>query len=131
MRRSFQILWLVAFAAPLLAFAYVGHFSRYIADDYCTTSVALSQGLVGSVMQWYNNWAGQYTNWTLKAFVAYLGSGFPGVIPTLILVLWLGAAVWIVGQVFAILRVRPGNVMTWAFGAMVVFAIFAGIPSIV
>ena len=75
----------------LASFAYLGSFTRMIADDFCSAAFANRLGLLRSVWYWYLNWSGRYT-----AFAAdWLVFG-PGLGPyrlhyfvPLSLVLWL------------------------------------------
>ncbi len=60
-RKVTPALLLAALLLPLLAMAYAGLYSRYMADDYCTTWRALSDGVIGSALWWYNNWGGRFT----------------------------------------------------------------------
>ena len=96
-----QVVLMACFLAPLAVQAYIGQFSRYLADDYCTAGRALSAGVVGSAQWWYNNWAGQFTNWTAKGIAGVVGLGSASVFPALIIILWVAVLTWTPYQIFA------------------------------
>jgi hypothetical protein len=66
----------ICVGVSLAAFAYLGLFTRYMADDFCAANVAQQYGVVGSVSYWYVTLAGQFTTWFLKSIMAVAGSGF-------------------------------------------------------
>ena len=74
---------------PLFMFGYIGSFTRFLADDYCSIYFAKELGLIGSVYHWYTTLGGGYSafsiDWLILSFVdayhIYL-------IPPTILVLW-------------------------------------------
>lgn len=128
-RKVTPALVLAGLLLPLLAMAYAGLYSRYMADDYCTASRALSDGVIGSALWWYNNWAGQFTNWLAKGAAAYMGPGLTSVLPALVLVAWTAAAAWAIYQLLLVFRLPQPRFMALALGALVVFAVFDGTPS--
>jgi hypothetical protein len=111
--------------------AYLGFFSRFIADDYCTTNIALSEGAVGSVFWWYNNWAGQFTNWTLKGIAGAIGPGFAPVLPFLIISLGLVGATWMLYEVGLIAGLSWNRGTVLLLASVMMYAIFDGLPSMI
>ena len=51
---------LLAFV-PLLLFAYLGQFSRLVADDYAYLGKALESGIWESMLFWREQWVGDYS----------------------------------------------------------------------
>jgi hypothetical protein len=49
------------FLISLLAFAYIGQFTRYMADDYCLAANVHRLGLVGAQTNLYMTWTGRYS----------------------------------------------------------------------
>lgn len=129
--KFFPALVLGGLLLPLLAMAYIGQYSRYMADDYCTTARALSDGVLGSVVWWYTNWAGQFTNWTLKGLAAYLGTGLTGVLPALVLLSWTLVAVWALYQTMLVVRLPQPRISAAVFSTLLIFAVFDGTPSVI
>ncbi len=122
---------IIACLFALVIFAYLGQYSRYIADDYCTANAALTLGIPQSINNWYYNYAGQYTNFLLKGWVAYAGPGFAGLLPALILLAWSGAAIWTAYQLLSLTSIKDKKWLAVLFGLLFVFAVFAGIPSLI
>jgi len=54
-------LFVAALSAALLAFAYVGLFTRYMADDYCAAVAVRRDGFLGSQLGWYGGWTGRFS----------------------------------------------------------------------
>jgi hypothetical protein len=116
---------------PLVVFAYLGLFTRYLADDFCTTNTALQYGVFGSVGWWYTNWAGQFTNWTLKGIVGVLNPMVITILPAFIIAVWFGAAIWMfyeIGRLFRIQERLSGAVL---LSAVLLFAGFTGAPNVI
>jgi hypothetical protein len=115
----------------LATYAYIGRFSRYIADDFCTAHVALSRGLIDSVVWWYTSWAGQFTNWTLKGVVGLAGVGMPALLPALIVLLWTGTAIWSAYQIALALRLEHPRLAAILLGTLTIYTILDGVPSLI
>lgn len=122
---------IAALLLPLLAMGYLGQYSRYIADDYCTTAIALAEGIFGSMAWWYTNWAGQFTNWMLKGIAAFLGPGLASALPTIILMGWVAAAAYAIYQLAQVIRLPKPRLAAFVFAGLIVYAVFAGTPSII
>lgn len=116
---------------PLLALGFIGQYSRYMADDYCTTARALTDGVPGSVIWWYTHWAGQFTNWMLKGAAAFLGPGLTAVLPAVVLVIWVLAAIWTMYQIALAVRLPQPRASAGVLGVLLVFAVFDGTPSVI
>jgi len=54
-------LLLVSFSAALLAYAGLGYFTRYMADDYCTANAIAAKGFVSAQRDWYVGWTGRFS----------------------------------------------------------------------
>jgi hypothetical protein len=122
---------LICCAAFLLILAYAGHFSRYMADDYCSTDIALRYGVFGSVEYWYTTWAGHFTSFTLKGIVGTLGQGSVGFLPAWIILVWLGATAWTLNQISLLLRLRIPTLTVWVCAVMLLYAILGGTSNII
>jgi hypothetical protein len=94
MQKIQKTLLYLAFLLPpsvaLFIYGYLGSFTRFIADDYCSAYYAKDMGLVDSIMFWYKTWSGRYSafgiDWVaLNLFDAYHINW----IPPLVLLIWL------------------------------------------
>jgi hypothetical protein len=128
--RVFQSILIAALALPLGLMAYLGHFSRFIADDYCTSAAVLAKGLGGSVLNWYMTYAGQFSNFTLKGIMGLIGPLSAAILPTIIIVLWSAAAIWTFFQICRVLRFRQPGFSGLLLGLLFVFVVLDGAPSI-
>lgn len=46
---------------PLAAHAYVGSFSRFVADDFSSAALTVEKGILGATWDWYTNWSGRFS----------------------------------------------------------------------
>jgi hypothetical protein len=89
-----QRIWAIALAAPLGAHAYVGWFSRYTSDDFCTAGIALSQGFLQAQTYWYSAWSGRYSFTALVSALELSGPWTTQVLPALAVIAWVAAGTW-------------------------------------
>ncbi len=74
---------------PLFLHGYLGHFSRYIADDFCSAFQANRLGVLRAAWFWYLTWTGRYSASILDGVVGRLGTeAVPFVVPVTIMI-WL------------------------------------------
>ena len=102
-RLSYTIPIIVFASIALAGIAYLGSYSRFIADDYCSAYYGQKFGLLGSIQYWYDSWSGRYTafafDWLIMAHTfGQYGAHF---VPPLVIVLWLVAAI---GAIYSILK---------------------------
>lgn len=87
---------LIASLGSLTALAihgYLGYYSRYIADDFCSAGMAHRFGALRAVWYWYLNWTGRYSASALDAAFGLLGPGITPFAPMLALLIWLAALI--------------------------------------
>jgi hypothetical protein len=84
----------VVLAAPLLAHAYAGTFSRYMGDDYCAGSSFNREGIIGAQKYFYDTWGAVPTTILLMAVTDLFGPAHAGWWPALALLLWIATMVW-------------------------------------
>jgi len=84
--------------APLLAHAYVGLFTRYMADDYCTAAILRQAGLLGMQRALYVGWSGRFSFTLVVGLVETLGAGVAAYLPALMLAAWVAALTWAAAQ---------------------------------
>ena len=80
--------------AALAVYAYLGIFTRYMADDYCSLSTLRQAGFWGAQVQWWQDWSGRYSFSFLITLVELLGVGIVPILPALAIALWLFSMVW-------------------------------------
>jgi hypothetical protein len=73
----------------LLLHAYLGSFSRFIADDFCSYYYAKELGVFQSALYWYRTWHGGYSVSFMDSLLVLIGPyGIPYVTP-IVLFIWL------------------------------------------
>src|SRR3972149_1831433 len=73
---------------PVFAMAYVGTFSRYLADDYCTAGVLRSNGFWNGLGSWYVGGSGRFSYIFLMQLLPLPGPGVAPFAAALLLLLW-------------------------------------------
>jgi hypothetical protein len=125
-----QRLWAVALLVPLGAHAYVGWFSRYASDDYCTAAVTLEQGFLAAQSYWYNAWSGRYTFTALVTALELLGDWTARVLPALGVLLWLLIGSWAMLPLGRRLGWRQPVLTSFVLASLIIFATLTAAPNI-
>jgi hypothetical protein len=84
----------LAFLSTLAVHAYLGTYSRFIADDYCSAGMAKRFGVLRAVWYWYLNWTGRYSASALDAVFGLLGPAVTPFVPAAVLFAWLVVLTW-------------------------------------
>jgi hypothetical protein len=77
--------------AVLAMHAYLGSYSRFIADDYCSAAEEHRFGILRAAWFWLRTWNGRYSANVLDAFVGSLGPGFTPAVTAIVLLVWSAA----------------------------------------
>jgi hypothetical protein len=85
---------LLAMLASLALYAYLGRFTRYMADDYCSAAALKINGFWGAQSYWWRNWSGRYSFSFVVSLAELLGIKVVPVLPGLAIVFWLFSIVW-------------------------------------
>ena len=95
-RRFWGSLPIIVFASVALAgLAYLGSYTRFMADDYCSAYYAIRFGLFRSIWYWYISWSGRYTAFALDWLVLIKTFGPYGAhfVPPIAILVWLIAVI--------------------------------------
>jgi hypothetical protein len=98
----------VALALPLVAFASIGSFARYTADDYCWAGVLRTSGFLNAQVQWYTEYSPRYAFTFLVNLVELAGPGIVPALPATAIVVWCATLTW----TFVQFGVRLGRLPT-------------------
>ena len=130
-RESILKLCLIALAMlPVFLFAYLGHFSRMIADDYCHFRLGEELGPLGIVVYTRDSWNGSYSNYLVHGLLAPIGETAPSFMPATIICLWLVGLAWLVLLAFRALGLTEHRwSMSIAFAALLIAAAINGFHS--
>ena len=118
--------WIIASLslAPLLLYAYLGQFSRIIADDYCVRAAGQTRGAWDYMIHTGKTWSGSYS-FTLSAEMTEpLGTRSAGIAPTVLIVLWLVGLCWLIVECLACLKIdHSRRVFSVTIAALIVAAV--------
>ncbi|HSE19880.1 MAG TPA: DUF6056 family protein [Pyrinomonadaceae bacterium] len=123
------LLLAACFVLALIAYAYLGFYSRYMADDYAALRPIQSHGFFGAQIRWYQAWTGRFSYTFLNSLAALFGPAMPRVVPALLLTLWFAAAVWASYQIHAL----AGSISwprVFLFPAFIIFATLETAPNV-
>jgi hypothetical protein len=125
---------IIAFATIALAgLAYLGGYTRFMADDYCSAYTANRFGLLRSIWYWYINWSGRYTAFAFDWLVLIKTFGPYGahLVPPVAIAIWLVA---MIAAVHTTLKAISRHTATWsaaiAISASFVLAVIVLSPDI-
>ncbi len=106
-KRSAIFPWLIALLslAPLLLYAYLGQFSRIIADDYCVIAQGQTRGAWDYMIHTGKTWSGGYSFALFAEMTEPLGIHSARIAPTILIVLWLVGLRWLIVQRLAGLKI--------------------------
>ena len=110
-------------AAMLLLHGYIGSFTRYIADDYCSAFYAQRFGLFRSVWHWYTTWSGRFSAYASDWFVTSMGARNVRIVPPIVLAIWL--IVTVLAVRFALRRFLRREEVLWVSSMLSIVFIFA------
>jgi hypothetical protein len=114
---------LALFCAPLVTHIYLGSYSRFIADDFCSSAVARSQGILRGSLYWYINWNGRFSANFLDSFFGYLGPAATPYATGLVVTAWFIVLTVAVAQIIEVPLLE-----SCIIAAMVLFAVLQVIP---
>ena len=114
-------LLVAAFLGAFLAFAYLGHFARYMADDYCLVAAVHSIGFVKAQVALYMTWTGRFSDNFLMSLAQLIGPATVPIGPLLGITCWLVAAVWALYQMAFIAQWPRPLLTSWVIACLIIF----------
>jgi hypothetical protein len=92
---------------PLAVYAYLGSFSRYLADDYCaSTYLYTSQNIVEATLQAYSLWGNSYSRLMFSQLIELGGVNGIRVMAGVELLIWTLLLTWLFIELGKLLRVH-------------------------
>ncbi len=122
--KVFTTLSWILFAAslmPLLVFAYLGTFTRYLADDYATAGAVLRLGFWQAQLFWYNSWHGNFMYAFTVSLAELAGVGIVRWLPFASLLVWGGSLYWALRQFFCALKLPVARLWTGILAAVLIY----------
>ncbi len=110
--------------------AYLGSFSRYLADDFCTSGKLKELGFWGSQQFWYTHWSGRFSFTFLVNGLEQLGTTAPAYLPAVYCLLLLVSAYTLIAALVKRISVPVHPIIKILFAAYFSFLLLYGIPGI-
>ena len=102
-KRSQAVLFRIAFGLGVVSmtvalglFAYLGTFTRYLADDYCDTVTVNSGPILPTLIQQYETNTDRFSNLLFVALSEFLFPHHVEILPVLVIFLWTAALTWLI-----------------------------------
>jgi len=124
-------LLVISFLLPLLAIAYIGCFTRYMADDYCLAAEFQQAGFIKSQAEWYQDWTGRYSFIFVLSLATMVG---PAIVPLILvgaLTCWLTGMTWTLYQIALLARWPQPLLYSLVIAELIIFATLSSTPNIV
>jgi len=119
------LLYALASIVFLLAIAYLGTFTRYMADDYCESFMVTDDSILGAVLDRYMNgrWraANRLSNLMFVGFFELLGKHNVEIIPPLMILLWTIGLIWLVYEIRKLARLSWPLYIDFFLGILLAF----------
>ncbi len=119
----------IAVSLPLVTHAYIGTYSRYISDDYCTAWTLGEKGVLQSQIYWYTGWSGRYSFTLFVNLMEALGPRIAQILPGFSLLVWIIGFVFLIRQILRSLNVQLDILPLLVVSTATVFAITDGVPN--
>jgi hypothetical protein len=114
------ILGNLAVAVALMICAYLGAFTRYLADDYCQSVFLMEANTFHATIRSYIVWSDRYSNLFLIQLTQWGGKLGLQLMSATYLVLWMIGLTWMVSEIGKSIQLKwnPGN-NSWIAGLVI------------
>jgi len=102
-------------------FAYLGTFTRYLADDYCDTVRVTSGPVLGAVLYRYLHTSDRYSNLLYSALIEFVLPRHIQVVPAVMILSWTLAFIWLVSEIKRLAGVRWSFLADVFLGSLLAF----------
>lgn len=121
----------ITFIIPLISYTYIGFFTRYWYDDFCTAGTLRQEGFINSQIYWYTNWSGRFSYHIIVDITELFGPRIVTVLPFLAIVVWFLSAAWTIYQLFSASRLPSALSSSFVLALAVIFLTLNSTPDIV
>jgi hypothetical protein len=119
---------LVALLVPVTAHGYIGTYSRWMNDNYCTAQMATALGFWPAQRFWYFNWTGRFAYTLVDSAAGVVGPWAAAPQAPLALILWFGLLAVLMHQL-RLVTTRPTGVwVSLSLAALVLFLTLDNAP---
>ncbi|HUE98446.1 MAG TPA: DUF6056 family protein [Anaerolineales bacterium] len=112
---SLFFLGVLSACVPLTVYAYLGSFSRYLADDYCaSTYLFTSQNIVEATLRAYSLWANSYSRLMFSQIIELGGVNGIRLMAGVEILVWTLLLTWMLFELGKLLRIQvPKSGYAW------------------
>lgn len=112
---SLFFLGVLSASIPLTVYAYLGSFSRYLADDYCaSTYLFTSQNIVEATLRAYSLWANSYSRLMFSQIIELGGVNGIRLMAGVEILVWTLLLTWMFFELGKLLRIQvPKSGYAW------------------
>ena len=119
-KRSWQYLLLLLAAIPAFIFAYLGHFSRLVVDDYCSFHAERTMDAWKGILFYYETQSASWSRIALHSILSPFDVLAVAMTPLAIVSLSTIGLYWILRQaVVSLLQGRPHRITLWIISLLV------------
>jgi hypothetical protein len=111
----------IAILIALGIFAYLGSFTRYLADDYCDTVLVTGGSVFDALLNRYLTISDRYSNLLFTAIAEFIAPRQIQVLPVVMILLWILAFVWLVSEIKQLAGLRLPFLANLFLGALLAF----------
>jgi hypothetical protein len=108
----------------------MGSFSRFLADDYCTTGKLIKLGFWESQIFWYTTWTGRYAFSFLVSLFGLTGNKIVPILPTIYIILFYFSTIFLFRAVFKQFTIQTPFVFQVFTAVFFVFITLFTLPNI-
>ncbi len=132
MRRQQIFLWAIVFilSLALAGIAYLGTFTRFLADDFCTAGSVIHLGLGGMLSQWYYNWTGRFSFIIVAGLFGLGGPKLAGWLPVFTISLWLFGSWWTLLPIIKRLNLSHPRLLGLITAGLLLLVLFCSVPNL-
>lgn len=119
------------FIIALVSYIYIGFFTRYWYDDFCTAGTLRQEGFINSQIYWYTNWSGRFSYHIIVNIAELFGPQIVTVLPFLAVFFWCISSIWTIYQLFLAFRLPSALISSFVLALAVIFSTLNSTPDIV
>lgn len=114
--RAVAALVLTVLGCGLVGLAWLGTYSRWIADDFCTVAALQRLGFLQSQVYWYKSWSGRFAFTLVMTTLESLGPHVTRLIPAAVILVFITSIFFALMQVLAsrMLAATLACAITWS-----------------
>ncbi|MDO9088083.1 MAG: DUF6056 family protein [Anaerolineaceae bacterium] len=127
---SIMVLLILTFFIAIMMHGYIGSFSRYIADDYCTSGKLATLGFWPAQSFWYNNWTGRVSFTFFVSIFELFDSNIIKYLPTIFIFMILISGYFLFYSIIKNFQIINRRILSLLISVGIIFTTFFTLPNI-